>query len=186
MAFSISEFASAGLPYGGARPSYFNVLLETPSGVPNISERMSLTCKAASMPASTLGSIPVRYFGREKKVPGTRIFQPWNVTILNDEDFDVRNALEIWSNLINRHEQNTRSSTMLNNAAVSSTATVRQFSKIGGPPIRSYEFVNIFPTEIGPIELSWDNGEQIEEFTCVFDYDYWKPVAPGTTGSFQV
>lgn len=185
MAFNVSEFAAAGLPQGGARPSHFNGIINTPIGVPNIGARIAVTMKAASLPASTLSSIPVRYFGREVKFAGTRTFQPWQVSILVDEDYATRQALEIWSNLINRHEANLRDPALLNNAAYRTTATVTQYSKVGHP-LRTYEFINIFPTEVGPIELNWDNGDAIEEFGVVFDYDYWKPVAPGVTGTYAV
>lgn len=185
MAFNISKFASAGLPFGGARPSLFQVTIQMPNGVPNIAERISLTCAASSIPGSTLGVIPVRYFGREIKIPGTRSFQPWSTMILNDEDFQVRNALETWSNLINSHEGNLRSSSLQRNNEVRTVATVTQMSKVN-TPLRSYEFVNIFPADIGQIELSWNNGDAIEEFQVTWDYDYWRPVQPGVTGTFQV
>lgn len=185
MAFNISEFAAGGLPFGGARPSLFKAIIQTPAGVPNIGQRFSLTCKAAQLPASTLSSIPIRYFGRETKFAGTRTFQPWQVAILNDEDFEIRQALETWSNLINRHEANLRDSALLTNASYRTTATVTQYGKTGNA-LRTYEFVNLFPLDVGAIELTWDNGEQIEEFGCVFDYDYWRIVPPGETGTLVV
>lgn len=185
MSFKVTEFAAAGLPQGGARPNLFNVIIDTPTGVPNVGARMAVTCKAAQIPASTLSSIPIRYFGREVKFAGTRTFQPWQVSILNDEDFQIRQALETWSNLINRHEANLRAESLLNNAAYRTTASVTQYGKTGNA-LRTYEFVNIFPTEIGPIELNWDNGDAIEEYAVVFDYDYWRIVPPTLTGSITV
>jgi hypothetical protein len=161
------------------------VIVQTPAGVDNIGERIAITAKATSIPASTLGSIPIRYFGREVKFAGTRVFQPWNITVLNDEDFAVRQALETWSNLINAHEANLRDPGLHKNNQYRTTATVTQFSKIG-TAIRSYEFVNIFPVQIDPIQLSWDDGESIEQYGVTFDYDYWRIVAPGNTGTLNV
>jgi len=185
MAFNVSEFASAGLPLGGARPSLFSVIIDTPAGVPNIGARVSFTCRAAQMPSSILSVIPQRYFGREIKLAGTRTFEPWTVTILNDEDFTVRNALETWSNLINSHQGNLRSGNLATLASYRTTATVSQYAKTGGI-LRTYEFINIFPTNISPIELDWDNADAIELFTCEFNYDYWQVAAPTTTGTFAV
>lgn len=185
MAFNISEFAAAGLPLGGARSSLFSVIIDTPSGVPNIGARAAFTCKSAQIPASTLSTIPIRYFGREVKFAGTRTFAPWTVTILNDEDFAVRGALETWSNNINRHEANLRDTALATNVAYRTTATVTQYSKTG-VPIRTYEFVNIFPTEVAAIEMSWDNSDAIQEYSVTFEYDYWRIVAPTTTGTIAV
>jgi len=185
LAFNISDFIARGLPFGGARPSHFQVLINTPSGVPNITERISLTGKATQVPGSTLGSIPVRYFGREAKMAGSRMFQPWTVTVMNDEDFEVRHALEVWSNLINSHEQNLRNTAFRRNSEHKTSVFVTQFAKIGSP-IRTYELVNAWPQDITQMDLSWDNAEAIQEYNVTFEYDFWKPAAPGVTGSFAV
>lgn len=185
MAFNISRFTSQGLPFGGARSAYFEVILNTPSGIPNIGEKISLTCKAAQLPGSTLTSIPVRYFGRETKHAGTRTFQPWQIIVLNDEDFAVRHALELWSNSINRHEQNVRDAAFHRNSQYRTTALVTQYSKVN-VPIRTYELVNAWPQEVAPIDLNWDNAEAIQEYGVIIEYDFWRPVAPSTTGSFSV
>lgn len=184
MSFNVSEFASSGLPLGGARPSLFSVIIDTPSGVPNIGARVSFTCKAAQMPESSISVIEASYFGRKIKLAGTRTFANWTATIMNDEDFQVRHALEVWSNAINRHQANLRETQLSTTQSYRTTATVTQFSKIG-VPIRSYEFVNLFPTNLQAIDVNWDT-DAIEEFTCEFAYDYWRVVTPSTTGVLTV
>lgn len=185
MAFNISEFVSRGMPLGGARNSLFQVIIDTPPGVPNVGARFSVSCSAAQLPESQLGVIPIRYFGRETKFAGFRTFQPWQVTVLNDEDFEIRHALETWSNLINRHEANLRDPAFAGSSSYKATGTVNQFGKTG-QIIRSYEFVNIWPENIATIELSWESAEQIEQFTVTWSYDYWKVVPPGNTGTLNV
>ena len=39
--------------------------------------------------------------------------------------------------------------------------------------LRTYKFFDIFPTQIGAIELSYDNGDQLEEFDITFDVQYF-------------
>lgn len=185
MAFNVTEFASAGLPLGGARPSLFSVTVDTPAGVPAVGARFAFTCRAAQIPSSILSVIPQRYFGREVKMAGTRTFEPWNVTVLNDEDFTVRSAMEQWSNLINAHQANLRDGGLSTLASYRTTATVNQYNKTGGV-VRTYEFINIFPTNVGAIDLDWDNADAIEIFPVEFQYDYWQVVAPTTTGTFAV
>ena len=185
MAFNVSEFASSGLPRGGASPSLFSVIVDTPSGVPNVGARISFTCRATQIPQSTVGVIEQAYYGRRIKIAGTRSFQNWRVDILNDEDFQVRSAMEIWSNAINSHQANLRAPQLATSASYRTTATVTQYAKTG-EALRTYRFVNIFPTEIGAIDLAWDQGEQIETFPVEFAYDYWDLVNPGTTGTLAV
>lgn len=185
MAFSVTEFAAAGLPLGGARPSLFSVIVDTPNGVPNIGARMSFTCSATTIPSSDVSVLTPHYFGRQIKIAGVRTFPNWSVTIMNDEDFQVRHAMEVWSNSIIRHRDNSRSAALTNTSDYKGTATVSQYSKTG-VPIRTYRFVNIFPTTISQIDLSWEMGDAIENFNVEFAYDYWDLVAPGTTGTLDV
>ena len=186
MAFSINQFAAAGLPQGGARPSLFQVTFDTPAGIPSVAARVAFTAHAASIPGMTTGVIPIRYFGREVKFAGNKTFDPWTVEILNDEDFEVRNALEQWSNAINMHAENIRDPSLPTPTDYRTTATVSQFSKVNGTILRTYELVNAWPSTISPIELSWENADQIERFSVEFTYDYWRPAPPGTTGTFAV
>ncbi len=185
MAFNVSEFSSAGLPLGGARPSLFSVIIDTPSGVPNVGSRIAFTCRAAQIPASTLGVIEQAYFGRRIKIAGTRTFANWRADILNDEDFQVRHAMEVWSNAINAHNVNLRSPNLATQASYRTTATVTQYAKTG-EALRTYRFVNIFPVEVGAIDLAWDQDGQIETFPVEFAYDYWDIATPTTTGTLAV
>ena len=39
--------------------------------------------------------------------------------------------------------------------------------------LRNYKFFDVFPTEVSAIELSYDNTDQIEEFTVTFQVQYF-------------
>ena len=128
------------------------------------------------MPASTIQPINVPYFGRQLKLAGDRTFEAWSVTVINDEDFLIRNAMEEWSNKINRLQRNVREINKYK-----SQAQVTQFGK-DGTKLRVYEFNGIFPTNISSIDLGWDADNQYETFQVTFEYDYWT-VAGGVTGN---
>ena len=181
MSFSVNDIRSA-LTQGGARNTLFSVQLTSPSYLngSQADNKMVFTCRAADIPDSTIGSIPVGYFGRKIKLAGDRVFQPWNVTIINDEDFLIRNNLEAWLSSINSHNGNLLSQSAVN-TQYKSTATVTQYSK-SGRIIRQYQFNGIFPTSVGNIGLNWDQNDTLEEFPVQFDYDLWT-VVPGATGT---
>lgn len=175
MAFSINEFKSQ-LVGGGARSTLFQVQITNPIlGVADF--KVPFMIKAASIPESTTGTIPVPYFGRIIKYGGDRQFGPWQVTVINDEDFAVRNAMEAWSNSINSHITNFRSAPFDYKAQ----AQVTQFGK-DGSVLREYTFEGLFPSQISTIELGWANQDQIEEFAVTFEYDLWR-VSGGVTGN---
>lgn len=174
MAFNINDMR-ANLQFGGARPNKFQVQIQNPgNGIAD--PKTPFLVQAAQLPGSTLGVVSVPYFGRQLKLNGDREFQPWTVTVINDEDFLVRNALEEWSNKMNRFERNVSEL-----ARYKAQAQVTQYGK-DGRTLRIYEFNGIFPSQISPIQLDWGAVNQYEVFEVTFEYDYWTIVG-GTTGN---
>ena len=178
MAFNINLFAGA-LKLGGARTSLFQVNITNPAnGAADI--QVPFLARAAQIPAATIAPLDIPYFGRQLRLAGNRTFADWTATILNDEDMQIRNAMEEWSNTINGFQTNLRKFGASSPALYKSTAQVTQFSKTG-VPVRVYNFVGIFPTEVSAIEMDWGT-DGISEFTVTFSYDYWE-VSGGITGN---
>ena len=175
MAFSINQFKSE-LVGGGARPSLFQVQITNPI-LPIADFKIPFMVKAAALPASSLGSYVVPYFGREIKYAGDRTFEDWEVTVINDEDFAIRNAMEAWSNAINSHIANTRAIPQ----QYKSDAIITQYGK-DGQTLRIYNFEGIYPITISSIAMGWETKDAIEEFTVTFQYDLWNIVG-GVTGN---
>ena len=179
MAFNINDIR-AQLTFGGARPSLFQVIITNP--VNSVADlKLPFLCKAAQLPASTLGLIEVPYFGRKLRMAGDRQFAPWTVTIINDEDFLIRNAMETWNNSINLYQQNI---TALGSGAPSlykSQATITQFGK-AGELLRTYQFNGLYPESVAAIDVAWASVDEIEEFQVTFQYDTFE-VLNSVTGN---
>jgi hypothetical protein len=185
MAFNINDFIAKGLPLGGARPSLFDVNITFPQGagfggaITAGAQKLRFVCSASTIPASTIASIDVPYFGRKVKVSGDRTYDDWNVTVMNDEDYSVRIAFEEWHNAINSIESNIKVASQPGESAPTGykgIATVRHFGKKGNT-IAVYEFVNIFPTSIEAMSLDWNATNTIQSFGARFAYDYWRPAS---------
>jgi len=183
MAFNINDFKSRGLTKGGARPSLFEVQLKVPFSTDQTTlEKFTFTCSASQIPAATIGSVDVPYFGRQIKLVGDRTFTDWNVSVVNDEDYIVRNMFESWSNQMNSMASNEKTLTGL--TYKSQDAVVTQYSK-DMTAIRQYKFVGIFPTTISAMNLSWDSRDTLQTFDVTFSYDYWIPL-PAESGLSQL
>lgn len=181
MAFNINDIR-AGLRLGGARPTLFQVQITNP--INGASDRIApFLIRSTSLPASTINSIEIPYFGRKIKVAGDRTFDTWSVTVMNDEDFAIRQTMEEWHNSINALQTNLNLSPDNSPSNYKSTAIVTQFSKTG-EALRVYKFNGIFPVEIAPIELDWETTDAIETFGVTFAYD-WHEVEGGVTGTVQ-
>ena len=190
MAHTLSDFKAA-LKGGGARPNLFEVTIPTPpSGVSIPQDNFSMLCKAAALPASNVAPIDVPFRGRTFKVAGDRTYDPWTITIINDEDFAIRKAMEEWMQKIAQYSD---ASGATNPTDYMCNAVVKQLkrsaSSIGSPsgqglePAAQYKFYDIFPTAVSQIDLSYDTSDTIEEFTVEFQVQYWSPEAPGSSSA---
>tara|TARA_B100000925_G_C21949401_1_gene448247 strand:- start:572 stop:1138 length:567 start_codon:yes stop_codon:yes gene_type:complete len=176
----IDDFKAA-LIGGGARANQFRVLPQFPAGVTNtdstglgLVQLGSFMIKTAQLPGSELTEIMVPYRGRELYVPGDRKFQPWTITVINDNNFAIRNAMESWSNNINTHVGNT-SAGGIDATDFSSYVqdwTVEQIGK-DGQVSKSITLRGCFPTTIDPIDVSFDTADTISEFTATIRYQFW-------------
>lgn len=175
MAFNVAEFR-ANMIGDGARPNLFSVSLVFPTivtGGADASRKVTFMAKGAQLPGSTIGTVPVYYFGREMKLAGNRTFPDWTLQIINDEDFTIRNSLESWMNLINSHGGNIRDPQAKNVVGYSADATVIQYGKTGDV-LKTYKFVGIFPLDVAPIDLDWGSNDTIEEYSTTFAYQWWE------------
>jgi hypothetical protein len=175
MAFNVNDFR-AQMIGDGARPNLFQVTLTFPTFATNSSaagQKTTFMAKTAQLPGSTIGQVPMYYFGREVKFAGNRTFTDWSLQIINDEDFTIRDALESWMNSISSHATNVRSGAAANPTQYSVDAVVDQYSKTG-QIIKSYKFVGLFPVDIAPIDLDWSSNDSIEEYGATFAFQYWE------------
>jgi len=165
----IDDFKSK-LVGGGARPNLFKVTSNFPGYAQGDVELTSFMCKAAQLPASVLTNIEVPFRGRKLNMAGDRSFEPWTITVYNDIDFGVRDSFERWSNGINAHSANTG---LANPTDYMADMIVEQLDNSGNP-VKKYDFRGAYPTNIGAIELSYDEASAIEEFTVELNIQYWE------------
>lgn len=179
MAFSINEFRSQ-MQGDGARPNLFEVTMPFPAfALPGSAQtKLSFMCKTAQLPGSTLGIVPVQYFGRELKFVGNRTFTDWTISVINDEDFAVRNAFERWMNGMNSHSFNVRNPSALTPNGYTVDSEVKQYGK-AGDVIKKYKFLGVFPTDVSPIDVDWGSNDTIEEFTVTLSYQWWEAQEDG-------
>lgn len=169
----ISQFKNH-MKSGGARPNQFRVDVTWPNIAPdnNAQTALSFLCKSASLPASIVEDITTMYRGRPVHFAGERAFQPWAISVYNDNDFLVRDALEKWHNAIINYDA-TRGE--LSPANYQVNVQVHQLTRNGGIS-KTYKLVDAYPTSIGPIQLDYEQNNQIEIFDVEFTYNYFEPI----------
>ena len=194
---TISQFKSK-LVGGGVRPNLFEVQVNFPDNVDLgiqqdgggefDGDRFRFLCKAASLPASNVGNIDIPFRGRTLKVAGDRTVDDWSVTVINDEDFGHRRAFEEWAQNIAQYGD---SAGLTDPSSYMGQATVYQLGRnvasqqSGNSPatnsniLAQYKFVDIWPTTVDAVDLSYDTGDTIQEFGVTFKVQYYYPEKAG-------
>ena len=182
---SITNFRDR-LVGGGARPNFFEVNITLPESVSKFADvdtDMRFMIKAAEIPAANIGNIPIPFRGRVLPVAGDRTFDPWTVTVINDQSFNIRDAMEQWSNSINDLQFD---GGITNPAGYQTDAFVTQLGRTTGDgsgqlssgtdnmtQLRQYKFFGIYPSVVSSIPLDYGATDSIEEFQVTFNYIYW-------------
>ena len=188
---TIDDFKSR-LVQGGARPNLFEVEFNFPTA---IKEQLSVSTveedlkfrmmiKGAQLPSSNIAEVVVPFRGRQLKVAGDRRFDPWTITVMNDGDFNIRDAFEKWSNFIIKVSDG---SGTINPGDYQADWVVHQLGRGAGdlmtpgeqntnqlPVLRSYRMRGCWPSSISGIELSYDSADTIEEFQVTMQVQYWE------------
>ena len=173
---------------GGSRPNLFEIEITGESSIFGPDD-LKVHCKAAALPSSVLGEIPINYMGRIIKVPGDRTYEDWTITIINDEQMSLRHKFEEWNSRYNNHQGNTPSvniagankqnshMTML----ATTSAIVRQLDR-NHKMIREYTLNGLWCDNVSAVDLSYDTPDSISEFTVTLKYQYFT-IQKGTSGT---
>ena len=178
---SITDFRSR-LKGGGTRANLFEVQMSFPTYLSVSDENETINdipflVKAAEIPASNIGNIPVPFRGRVLPIAGDRTFDPWTVTIINDTNFRLRDVMEKWSDSIN-DLQTAQGRT--NPEEYQTKASVIQLDRLGKKPgdtireLRTYDFTGIYPNVVSSIPLDHGATDTIEEFQVTFNYLFYE------------
>lgn len=169
--FNVERFKSA-LTNGGARPNQFYVELSFPTYVAAASiavARSPFLVSVAELPGQTVNPAIVQYRGREVKFVGDRVYAPWTVTVLNDAELSIRNALEQW---MGGMEDYATKIGRLQPSEYQRDASVYQLDR-NGNILKSYKLVNCFPVDLSPVGLDFGANDQISTFTVTFQYQHF-------------
>jgi hypothetical protein len=170
---NIDDF-KASLIGGGARANQFRVTITPPSGIAIglDARRTSFLVKAATLPTRTIGEIELKFRGRTIYMAGDQTpVDAWETTFINDTDFGIKNAIELWSNGINDFALNTG---VVSPSDYQTDLTVEQLDR-DETVLKTYILRNCWPTTSGSaIELSMDTESAVEEFSVSWRYQHFE------------
>lgn len=143
----------------------------------------SFHIRAASLPGSQVGGIPINYRGRTVIYPGDRVYKPWAITVLDENPRESKTgktlyqAFHEWSNNINSHTLNTTTQTDPSKHFAETSGglvwTVDQLDVNGTNPIRTFKLYNCWPAQIGEISLDMGQDNILATFPVTLVYSHW-------------
>jgi hypothetical protein len=152
----------------GARANLYKVQID------NIEEKLTFVCKTAQIPGKTISPIEVKYLNNTIKVAGDALFEDWTITVLNDEDYSIRAAFELWQEGIKNNSQAVGDGALTDYFR---TATVIQLNRDGSENTAAkYTMYNLWPTSVDPMDLGFENADTILEFGASFSFSHWEKV----------
>lgn len=168
---SISNFKQQ-LAGGGARPNQFEIAFGWPSVVTSVpTPDARLLVSGAAIPASTVNPVITQYRGREVKMAGERIFDPFTVTIINDTKQSLRTAMEEWMEKINNKATNAGE---VQPSEYYGEITVKHLDRNGSTITKgTYVLEDAFPINMSEVALQYAQNDIIEEFTVTFQYQHY-------------
>ena len=172
---SLTDFQNK-LTGGGARANQFKVAINAPFITDT--EALSFLCRSASMPALTVGEVPVFYRGRQIYVAGDRSFADWTVTVYNDGGWVARSNMENWNNALQEFGSSTVGAQ--NPADYYGTIYVTQLDRSDNP-LRTAVLWGSWPTNVAEIALAYDTVDVVEEFDVTFRFNHMVLYESGTT-----
>ena len=167
---------------GGVRNALFRV--NGFIGNQGADNAVSFLCTAAQLPTTTLGQTTAPYRGRNIKIPTSRTFEDWTITILSDRNMTLRSKFEQWVDSINGSRDNVEQT----QDAVTDLSTafftdwyVDQLDR-SGKAIKSYQFKYCFPTTVSSVDLSAES-EELQNFSVSLAYSYFLTTGVSTGGN---
>lgn len=158
------------------------------------SEIMSFLCDAAVLPGKSLQMLEYRPqgYGKISKIPYDISHDPLTLRFMLDNDHRVLNYLQYWfQEIINTSGEFEGSlSTFKNRASYelnykknySTTVTIQYFADGNPNEFIEYTFMDVFPMQLGSLQLAWDQTDVISKMDVEFSYSSYS-VFKGSLGS---
>lgn len=153
----------------GHRSNQFKVVVTIPTSYiyGDAQKNMEFICFATSIPAQQLGSIDMNFRGLVAHYAGDPTpTDAWTVSCYNPTSFNLRKSFIAWKRAYQQE-----GTTSGKDEIDLSTADVYLMTK-NNKYVYQTTLYNVWPSDIGQVEVSWENQNQISRFDTQFRYDY--------------
>jgi hypothetical protein len=169
--YTVEQLKNA-LKTNGAKTDKFTIRFGTPAGDNSLILGVDgpLLCKSANFPEKDIGSADVWIQGRKLPLPGDTTYpESWEVEFYNTTDHKLRQMFITWMDKIDNYETNTHT---CNPNMFMVDADVIQLA-CDGSVAAGYTFHNMYPSQIGQVEVNGETINSIQMFRVQFKFSHW-------------
>lgn len=162
-----------------ARPNRFLMTFEGLPGSLAWPDEFTYHVRTTSIPSKTIGPVEELFWmGQNNKLAGDPTYEDIDITITNNENFQVREMFEKWLDIISHTVTNVRADP----SGYKATMIMKHLGS-DGTAIAEYFCHGVWPKNVAAIELSHGSQDQVEEFTVSMSIDTWTGNSDQTTGA---
>lgn len=189
MAFNISEFSARINGFGLAKNNLFLMQLTVPSNISGIAEEIGLDnlqflCKSVQIPELQIQTTQFKQGGYGVAQPKATDFQftPLSAVFMVDKNFHVVRFFNRWMQSVVNYDvsgggqSQSASGLEAHHFAFKDeyigTARVIMYSGHSTNETYVYNFSGVFPTSVGGLAPSWENGAEVMNMNVALSYDY--------------
>lgn len=177
MAFRIDELSSNLSRYGYQKSSSFSAIITPPPSLTTsgIIGELDVRINSINLPGFNFGTDEIRQkgFGLGEKRPLSVSYDDIAITIILDGRGEIPKIMREWSEMIHP--------TSLEDFGMNDVEYFEypnnyyggleiQIYSIDGTPHSRYNFIQPFPTQVGAIQMSWENANSIALLPVMFSY----------------
>jgi len=148
-------------------------------GIQGQLETLTFRCEKAEIPGRTVATIDDTGSGPALKIPYEINYSDMEITIICSEDMNEREYFENWINKIvypPTSDGFAKKSGLVNyysNFAKGNKLTISQLNDKGAPSFTCILY-DIYPIQISPMNLSWEETNTYQRFSVTLNYRYYR------------
>jgi len=177
MSFKISDFKDA-FSGGIARPNLWKATLTFASNMvvvfKTIPPKFSFRCEKAEIPGRSLATLDDTGSGPTLKLPYEVTYNDIEITIICANDMTERKYFEGWINYVVRPTEENYPGTIgyHDDYARGNKLELSQLDEAGSAKI-TYSLHDVYPINISPMNLSWEEINTYQRFSVTLNYRYY-------------
>jgi len=144
-----------------------------------INEELTLQCRSINIPGRTIESTETYFLGQKQIFPGRQVFSNQvEATFEETEDQQMFRFFNLWMETIHNIDAysifgTAGVGTYLTKQEIAVPMHLRMFKYDGSLMSQKIHFINVFPSTITDVSLSYESNESVK-YTVTFSYDLWR------------